>query len=285
MCYWPINQNKILMNIDYNIRWEIIKKFSAKNNSCFRNMDVIAEFPNKGRSHLSKVLASMVSMGMLMKICRDLYYIIPLNADPETYSPDSRLVAKCLMKGQGYYLGYTSAMSILGLSDQEGDKTMVVTDRQRQPSIITMKGTEYQFINHSYDRFFGYRETWISNHEQALVSDLEKTIVDSLSKPHLCGGIIEIGKAIYLSKERTNLKKLFYYLARNGSHAAKKRYIFLSDILGLDWTSEHERMLRYSGASFSLLDPTVPDQGVKNSRFGLKINRAQLTLKDFLRSR
>ena len=112
----------------------MIKKFSAKNKNCFRYKDVIAEFPDKDRSHLSKVLASMVSMGMLMKLYRDLYCIIPLSTNPETFSPDSRLVARCIMKGKGYYIAYSSA--------------------------------------------------------------------------------------IYHSRERTDLQKLFDYLARNGSHAA-----------------------------------------------------------------
>jgi predicted transcriptional regulator of viral defense system len=84
------------------MKWEIIKNFSAKNKNCFRYKDVIAEFPDKDRSYLSKVLTSMVSKGMLMKLYRDLYYIIPLSTNPETYSPDNRLVAKCIMKGKGF---------------------------------------------------------------------------------------------------------------------------------------------------------------------------------------
>ena len=62
----------------------------------------------------------MVSMGMLMKLYRDLYCIIPLSADQETYSPDSRLVARCIMKGKGYYIAYSSAMYIHGLTDHPG---------------------------------------------------------------------------------------------------------------------------------------------------------------------
>ena len=115
-----------------------------------------------------------------------------------------------------------------------------------------------------------------------MVSDLEKTIVDAASKPHLCGGIIEIGKAICYSKERTDPQKLFYYLSRNRNQAAKKRYLFLSDVLGLEWTSDHERMLSESGSSFSLLDTAGPDRGMKNSRFGLKINIEINTLMDSL---
>jgi len=120
---------------------------------------------------------------MLMKLYRDLYYIVPLSADPETYSPDGRLVARCIMKGKGYYIAYSSAMYIHGLTDQPGARTLVVTDRQRQPSIKNIKGREFHFIYHTYRRFFGYRETWITTQEQTMVSDLEKTIVDAVSKP------------------------------------------------------------------------------------------------------
>ncbi len=263
------------------MKWAIIKKFSVRGKTCFCYADVLAEFPDKDRNHISKVLSSMVNMGMLMKFNRDLYCVIPLSADPETYTPDSRLVAKHIMKGKGYYIAYSSAMYLLGLSGQPGAWTMVATDRQRQPSKKNIKGMEFHFIHHTYNRFFGFQETWVSEQEQAMVSNMEKTIVDAVSKPQLCGGIVGVGKAIYRSKERTDLQKLFYYLARNGSHAAKKRYLFLSDILELEWTSEHDRMLDDSGVSISLLDPAGPVQGRKNSRFGLKIN-SEVSLSDFL---
>jgi hypothetical protein len=45
----------------------------------------------------------------------------------------------------------------------------------------------------------------------------------------------------------------------------------------LEWTSDHERMLEESGSSFSPIDPAGLDQGIKNSRFGLKINLFYLT--------
>ena len=139
----------------------------------------------------------MVRLGMLMKLSRDVYHIIPLSAAPQTYSPDSRLVAKYMMKGKDYYIAYSSAMNILGLTAQPGFKTMVVTNRQVQTPIKNIAGTKIQFIYHTHSRFFGYEEMWVTNQEQAMVSDLEKTIVNAVSKPHLCGGIIEIGKAIY----------------------------------------------------------------------------------------
>lgn len=81
------------------MKWEIIKKLSAENRSCFGYKDVITEYPDKDHSYLSKVLTTMVRLGMLMELSRDVYHIIPLSADPQTYSPDSRLVAKYMMRG------------------------------------------------------------------------------------------------------------------------------------------------------------------------------------------
>jgi predicted transcriptional regulator of viral defense system len=67
-----------------------------------------------------------------------------------------------------------------------------------------------------------------------MVSDLEKTFVDALTRPHLSGGLIEIGKALYESKEKIDYQKLLDYLNRNEREAAKKRFLFLVELLGLN---------------------------------------------------
>jgi predicted transcriptional regulator of viral defense system len=221
-------QNVVYKLNDYPIqmKWEIIQKFSAENRNCFSFRDVITEYPDKDHSHLSKVLAAMVRSGMLMKLSRDVYHIVPLGANPQTHAPDPRLVAKYMMKVKDYYIAYSSAMSMLGLIPQPGFKAIVVTNRQVRPPMQNIAGTKIQFIYHTCSRFLGYEQMWVTNQEQAMVSDLEKTIVDAVSKPHLCRGIIEIGKAIYHSKGRADLRKLFYYLSRNRSQASKKRYLF-----------------------------------------------------------
>ena len=46
------------------------------------------------RGHLPRILANMVDIGMLAKITRGYYNIIPFNADPETQVPDRHQVAK-----------------------------------------------------------------------------------------------------------------------------------------------------------------------------------------------
>jgi predicted transcriptional regulator of viral defense system len=105
-----------------------------------------------------------------------------------------------------------------------------------------------------------------------MVSDLEKTIVDMATKPMFCGGAMELGKVIFQAKDRTDQDKLFYYFSRNRNKSAKKRYLFFTDLLELDWTAAHERMSGELGSGISILDPVAPIQGKGKGKFGLIVN-------------
>jgi len=255
-----------------HLKLNIIKQFSSKNMFGFTFQDVAREFPEKHPVYLARILAGMVDKGMLCKITRDNYHIIPINADPETYVPDRHQVAKYIMKNKEYYLGYASAIKIHGLTLQSEAGDYVVTKKQMKPAIRSFGGIRYQFIQHGATRFFGFSSIWINQLEKAMVSNLERTIVDIATKPQFCGGIVEVGNAIFQAKDRTDHDKLFYYFARNMNKSAKKRFLFLTDLLDLEWTAEHERMIEELGPGISLLDPAAPDQGRKRSKFGLKIN-------------
>jgi predicted transcriptional regulator of viral defense system len=262
------------------LSWNIIKLFSGRNMFGFTFQDVAMEFPEKNPVHLARILSDMVDKGMLCKIKRGNYHIIPYHADPETYVPDRHQVAKYLMQNKEYYIGYDSAMMIHGLTlnpvvgSEIGSEAReyVVTKKQMKPSIWRFGGITYQFIKHDETRFFGFSSIWINQLEKAMVSDLEKTIVDIATKPQLCGGIVEVGNAIFQSKDRIDHDKMFYYLARNMNKSAKKRFLFLTDLLGLEWTAEHDRMMEEKGPGISLLDPAALDQGSKRRKYGLKIN-------------
>jgi len=113
-----------------------------------------------------------------------------------------------------------------------------------------------------------------------MVSDIEKTIVDAVTKPQLCGGMVEVGKAIYETRGKIKLDTLLSYLTQNESQVAIKRYLFICDLINIDWTVHHESMLQKIGSGFSLLDTTGPDMGRKDSRFNLKINIDIETIKN-----
>ena len=265
--------------------WSIIRQFSSENRFGFTFGDVVGDFPEKNRIYLARILAEMVDKGMLKKISRDNYHIIPFNADPETYVPDGHQVAKYIMQNKEYYIGYASAMKIHGLTLQpeikeSAAKEYVVTKKQMKPAIRSLGEITYQFIHHDESRFFGFSSMWINQNEEAMVSDLERTIVDIATKPQYCGGIVELGSAIFQAKTRIDYDKLFYSFARNMNKSAKKRFLFLTELLGLEWTAEHERMMGELGSGISLLDPMAPDQGKQRGEFRLKINVDPIRIKN-----
>lgn len=104
------------MKTDYD--WQIIKNFSGKDQDCFTFRDVVSEFPETDKFFLSKVLSAMLEKGMLIKLNRNVYHIVPSSEDAQTYIPDWHLFAKYLMKGRKYYIGYYSAFQIHGLITQ-----------------------------------------------------------------------------------------------------------------------------------------------------------------------
>jgi len=126
-----------------NMFGALLMRFSSRNMFGFRFQDGVREFPEKNRVHLARILSEMVKKGMLCKITRGHYHIIPMNADPETYAPVGHQVAKYLMQNKEYYIGYASAMKTHGLipqaeagkPDRLPDRVYVVTKKQMKPAI------------------------------------------------------------------------------------------------------------------------------------------------------
>lgn len=252
--------------------WKIIKQFSTRNMFGFAFRDVVKAFPERHPVHLARILSAMVDEGILCRITGGIYHIVPLSVDPKGYFPDRLQVAKYLMLSKRYYIGYSSAMLINGLAGRSEATVYIVTRQQKKPSQRSLRGISYQFIQHGSTRFFGFNLIWINQFEKAMVSDLEKTIVDIATKPWLGGGIVEVGNALYKAKTRIDHEKLFYYFVRNGQKAAIKRYLFLTELLGLEWNEEHERMMGELGSGITFLDPSAPNIGKSSLKYGLKIN-------------
>ena len=274
------------MNVEITnaLNWNILKSFSNDGQDCFHFADVIERFPSTEKQYISNVLSNMVQKGMLIKLRKDIYFIVPIDSDASTYIPDWHIVAKELVRGKKYYIGYYSAMQVHGLITQPSLSEIIVTDKQIKPSKLKIKGIEFQFVTHTETRFFGFKNTWINKHDKVMVSNLEKTLVDALTKPHLCGGIVEIAKAIYETREKVNLELLIEYLIQNDSNAAIKRYLFLCNLLSINWTIDHESMMTKLVSNYSLLDTSAPNEGKYNSKFGLKINMDALTIKNAIYS-
>lgn len=257
---------------------EILGYFNKIGQDCFDYSEARKALPNSSENALKELLSDMVRRGLLMRLKRGLYCLIPYEQDPDTFMPDWHLLAEPLTKGTDHYIGYYSALHIHNLITQPSLKEQIVVAKQLRPTQIEIKGVTFQFIYHNSEHFFGAKKIWIDSYHKVLCSDLEKTFVDCLFKPDYAGGIVEIVRAVYISKDKLKFNKLLEYAEKFNSQAVIKRLGFLLEILDIN-TDIIEKLQEMKTASYVVLDTELPKQGKRISRWSIQQNLETETIK------
>lgn len=257
---------------------QILTYFNSLGRNCFEQSEASLALPNSNDNALKELLRDMVKRGLLMRLKKGLYYIIPYEQDSRTFMPDWHIIAGHLVKGIDHYIGYYSALQIHNLITQPSLKEQIVVAKQIRPSSLKIKDVKFQFIYHNKHHFFGMKKMWIDSYSQVMCSDLEKTFIDCLFKPDYAGGIVEIGRAIHSSKDKIKYNKLFEYVQRFKSQAVIKRLGFLLEILEID-TEIIKQLQKAKTASYVLLDTELPRSGKMVSRWSIQQNLDTETIK------
>ncbi len=250
---------------------EILTFFNQMNKDCFDYSEAITALPNSSDSAIKELLSDMVKRGLLMRLKKGLYYIIPYEQEAEAFMPDWHLIAGPLTKGTKHYIGYYSALQIHNLIVQPSLKEQIVVAKQMRPSTLKIKNTPFQFIYHNEKHFFGAKKIWIDSFNKVECSDLEKTFIDCLFKPDYAGGIVEVARAIYTSRYRIKFDKLLEYTERFNSQAVIKRLGFLLETLEME-TSITKKLQKAKTDAYVLLDTELPKSGKMISRWSIQQN-------------
>jgi predicted transcriptional regulator of viral defense system len=250
---------------------EILSYFNQKDKDCFDYSEAVTAMPHSSKSALKELLSDMVKRGLLMRLKKGLYYIIPYEQDADAFMPDWHLLAAPLTKGTDHYIAYYSALQIHNLITQPSLKEQIVVAKQLRPSTLRIKNVTFQFIYHNEKHFFGSKKIWIDSFNKVICSDLEKTFVDCLFKPEYAGGIVEVARAIYTSKDKIKYDKLLEYTQRFKSQAVIKRLGFLLEALDIE-TRIIQQLQKAKTASYVLLDTELPKSGKMMNRWSIQQN-------------
>lgn len=213
-----------------------------------------------------------------MRLKEGVYYIIPYEQNAEFFMPDWHLIAEHLVKDAKYYIGYYSALQIHNLITQPSLKEQIVVSKQIRPSELKIKGIPFQFIYLNEKHFFGAKKIWIDSFNKVFCSDLEKTIIDCLFKPDYAGGIVEVARAIYASKDKIKYDTILEYAKKFDSQAVIKRLGFLIETLDIS-TDIIRELQRMKTASYVVLDTELPKTGKRISRWSIQQNLETETIK------
>ena len=257
---------------------EILSYFNSKDMLCFDSKAALQALPESKESAVRELLSDMTKRGLLMRLKEGVYYIIPYEENSETFMPDWHLIAQYLVKGAKYYIGYYSALQIHNLITQPSLKEQIVVSKQMRPSEIKIKDITFQFIYHNENHFFGEKKIWIDDFNKVSCSDIEKTIIDCLFKPDYAGGIVEVARAIYSTKEKLDYNKLLEYAIKFDSQAVIKRLGYLLELFEIE-TEIVKELQKLKSASYVVLDTELPKTGKRNSRWSIQQNLDIETIK------
>ena len=250
---------------------EILTFFNEQYIKCFNYEHAKKALPDSKESALRELLSDMTRRGLLMRVKRGLYHIIPYEQEPDTFMPDWHLLAEHLVKDSEFYIGYYSALEVHNLITQPSLKEQIVVSKQQRPSTIKVKGISFQYVFHNEKHFFGKKKIWIDNYNKVYCSDLEKTIIDCLFKPDYAGGIVEIAKAIYIACDKINFNLLLEYVIKFKSQAVIKRLGFILQLLKIE-TKIIENLQNLITNSVVLLDIELPKTGKIKTKWNILQN-------------
>ena len=250
---------------------QLLSHFHNMNQLCFDNQQAYEALPHSKQNTVRELLSDMTKRGLLMRVKEGVFYIIPYEADSESFMPDWHLLAEHLVSNAKFYIGYYSALQIHNLITQPSLKEQIVVSKQIKPAELKIKNVSFQFIYHNEKHFFGGKNIWIDSFNKVLCSDLEKTIIDCLFKPEYAGGIVEVAKAIHVSKLKINFDTLLEYTIKFNSQAVIKRLGFLLELLKIE-NPIIEELQKIKTASYVVLDTELPKEGKRNARWSVQKN-------------
>lgn len=258
---------------------KLLSFLNENENLCFDYKIAKKSLPNSNDSAIRELLSAMTRRGLLMRVKRGLYYVIPYEQNPEAFMPDWHLLAEHLVQDANYYIGYYSALQIHNLITQPSLSEQIVVAKQIRPSTIKIKEVPFQFIYHNEKHFFGTKKIWIDNFHKVNCSDLEKTIIDCLFKPDYAGGIVEIARAIYLSRDKIRFRIILEYAKKFNSQAVVKRLGFLFETLEIE-TDIIIPLQKLITSSIVPLDTELPKSGKIISKWSIQQNIEIETIKE-----
>lgn len=253
--------------IDINNSAELVRK------SVFSTRDAASELKITP-AQANALLFRLTKQGKIIRVKRGLFCIVPpgVRDNPKGYPCNWYLIVRSLMGKLPYYISHYSAMHLHGMTAESVQTVFASCARQlRVPASVRIP---VRLITVPAERFWGIEEKWITNEERARVSDLERTIIDSLDRLDLTGGLSELARGVWLVKGRLNPGRLVEYAGRFRSYAAAKRLGFLMEELQIGSGEEIERLRQFisESASYAPLDPTRQNAGHYVHRWRLRVN-------------
>ena len=252
------NENKLLLGL------------AEKRVSVF-TLNEAQEILQTTNSSVKHILANLAKKRRLQRIEKGKYLLIPERADRELYWAESPWVVIPHLIDT-YYVGFWTAMNYWGMIKQIPDTVFVATTKRKRN--LEFGNQRFDFVTLSKKKFFGFIEEKASKTESFNISSKEKTIVDGLMHPEYCGGIPEVAKAMWNSREDVDWAIVLDMSKQVELSIVLRRLGYLLNLLEIEQDISEKLKESYKGYHF--LDPNAVKKKIDYSKeYGLIINRTK----------
>jgi len=251
-----------------------LSRLASRGKSIFTAGD-LAKALGKPARQVWRTLSFLVDRGWAIRLMKGVYLIVPLEAGPKSvWSEDSLVIAGCLAKLGA--VAYWTACHYWNWTEQVPRTVFVQTPQRVRTTARTVIGVPYRFVHVQPKKFFGtVRRTAGQGH--FTITDREKTLVDALDHPELCGGIAQVVEMLPAAAQAVNWDRVDEHLKRLGSGAAYKRMGLLVEHLGEEvhipgGAKRIERWRLLLTGGYAPLEPHRPMTGTINARWRVRLN-------------
>lgn len=180
------------------------------------------------------VIRSLRRKGWLERASWGRYLLIPPDRGPEALG-ESNLLALASQIADPYYIGYGTAAMHYGMTTQHRNVIWLVTPLHLRDRPLL--GAQVRIVNQAQRKFFGFGPVNVLGYE-VMMSDREKTAIDCIDRPALCGGVSEAAYIFGAACRKLDWHKAADYLRRIDSIALIRKFGWLADHVGAEMPCE-----------------------------------------------
>ena len=228
------------------------------------------EIYGKNRYSTGDFLSDLVKRGILARIKAGVYLLLQMGNE-NTQLGNWPVIARELAGKDPYFISHYSAMRIHGMTTHALRDVFITTIKRKKEK--KLGDITYHFICSKKEHFWGETAHWATRQEQVLVSDPERTILDGLDRPDLCGGVMDVVRGIWTAQKNLDLAKLKRYAGHFRTKAALKRLGCILETLNIatHWLPALSGLIT-DAKGYVLLDPQGSPKGKLINRWGIRIN-------------
>jgi len=191
----------------------------------------IAELMGIPEQRAREVAARLATANLARRVRRGLYAALPPTdwRDEAGFGVDWYVTATQLAGQLPHFLAYYTAMGINQMTQHPLRTVFVAVQGQRRD--VEVGPARFRFITLAERKFFGHEPRKVDQW-RVPVADLERTLIDCVDRPDLCGGLEEIFRAYQRRHEDIREEQVLKYLDRFGEPSAVKRVGFLLEAVG-----------------------------------------------------